>query len=168
MKRLRLITCLTILCGGAVCAAQSNDAKFLEGLRERRLYRLIDLHCESCLADAEFPDARLVDVVVAWLRASTQRALEAPPHERHGRWQQLNDLAKSSDRARQAPRAVLIDLQLALATLARAEVLAEQPGDGKGAARTDFRRGLDALKSVDAAGFEKLQRSYQQGASEPD
>ncbi len=168
MNRLQLIICLTILCGGTVCAAQANDAKFLEGLRERRLYRLIDLHCESCLADAEFPDDRLVDVVVAWLRAGTQRALEAPPHERQGRWQQLNDLAESSDRARKAPRAVLIDLQLALATLARAEVLAEQPGDRKGAARTEFRRGLDALKSVDAAVFDKLQRSYQQGASEQD
>ena len=168
MNRLRLITCLAVLCGGDLCAAQSNDAKFLEGLRERRLYRLIDLHCESCLADAEFPDARLVDVVVAWLRAGTQRALEAPPHERNGRWQQLNDLAKSSDRIRKTPRAVLIDLQLALATLARAEVLAEQPGDGKGAARTEFRRGLDALKSVDAAVFEKLQRSYQQPSSEQD
>lgn len=164
MKPLQLITCLAVLCGASFSAAQSDDARFLAGLRERRLYRLIDAYCESRLADSEFPEEQLADLIVAWIHAGTQRALEASPQQRDHYWQRLNNIAEASDRVRKAPRAVLIDLQLGLAAAARAEATAGETDDST-KALAEYRRSLDALERINVEVSEHLKSAYQQPAS---
>ena len=158
------VACLALLLTAGPSAAQVDDVAFLEGLRQRRLYRLIDVHCQSRLTESDFPEAAMVDVVVAWIRAGTQRALEAPPASREKHWQQLNDITELTEPVRRNPRGVLIELQLALAELARAELAAEETDDGK-EQQTQFRRAINSLKAVDSTIAEKLQISYQQPAS---
>jgi hypothetical protein len=103
--------------------AQSPDAAFLAGLRERRLFELAERHCVARLANPEVVDPLRTELVVEQLRTHATRAIHAPAAEREAVWRQARRVAAEFIRASPSPpRIVLVQLQDALTPLAAGEL----------------------------------------------
>ena len=150
--------------------AQVDEVAFIEDLRKQRLYGQIDIHCRDRLAKGELTDRVLVNVTVAWLRAATQRAIEAVAPSRGNEWAKLTGIASAARKVTISSRGVLIEIQLVLSQLARAEHgfsttthverLASQ------AIRERFREAIASLRTIDHDVTKLLQINYDQSTSE--
>lgn len=135
--------------------AASQDEQFIAGLNERRLFSLSEAHCRQRLADQSLDDQQRVDLTIALCRTYAEHALHTP---RDGRAELWDAAAKTVDDFRRAspknPRLVLVEMQLALTTLARGELARQEAEVGApGApsldeARRELQSAVDQLEGV--------------------
>ncbi|HZN36274.1 MAG TPA: hypothetical protein VFB80_20740 [Pirellulaceae bacterium] len=122
-------------------AADSSDAKFLSGLRERRLFELAEVYCADRLRSAERNGAAERELTLELIRTLALHAAHSPPQGRAA----LLDRARRSaaDYLRRAPlppRAILVRVQDALTPLAQGEL-----------GRQEFEAGLVAADQLEPA-----------------
>lgn len=127
----------TALCAAALASSaaatsraelsESSEAKYLAGLRERRLFALAESYCRRRLADAYTLDRRRTELTIELSRTSLEAALYAKSPERDARFARASEvldeeLRRTPNGAWRAP--VLV--QRGLVDLIRGERLREE------------------------------------------
>ncbi len=155
------------LAGGMVAAAggaESSDARFLAGLRERQLYELAAGYCRRQLEGEGLEESAEVALVVELARTLAEQAAASPPAARPALWDEAGGVLEGFlARRPHHPRAVLVRYQGALVRLARGE-LARAEGELLAAdrerhfaeAREELREAAATLRSLRAAARESL------------
>jgi hypothetical protein len=104
--------------------AESEDARFADGLRQRRLFSLAESFCRDRLADDRLGDADRADLVIQLMRCYAAQAVQASPADREPLWQAARQAAADFERDHAAsPRQILVRVQDALTVAARGELL---------------------------------------------
>ncbi|HND50997.1 MAG TPA: hypothetical protein PLV92_01320, partial [Pirellulaceae bacterium] len=133
------------------------DVRFLEGLRQQRLFELAEAWCERREADPKLGVAARGRVVVERLRTVTELALTTPPEERPAVAERLHTLAKKFVDANSSHSiALVVRTQEALgdhtlSELARqeAEVAAGSDGRANDQARQLGRGAMRSIEQLD-------------------
>jgi len=117
-------------CAASVSAERfhtGSDDRYLNGLRERRLFSLVEAYCRQRLGDNELSDAERADLTAELIRGHAFHALHLPAAERAQQWQKAHEVADDFlTRYASNPRAVLIRIQKGLTHLARGELLRQE------------------------------------------
>ena len=114
--------------------ADARDAKFLEGLRQRRLFELAEKHCQDLLADSKLDEHRRAELTIELSRTLAQHALESPPADQAALWRRARAVVDEFAKAHpQSPQLLVVRAQGALAALLQGE-------EGREAAQIDGRR----------------------------
>ena len=112
-------TCLIAL---PVCA-QSLDARFVEGLRQRRLFELAEAYCTDRLSRTTPDDSIQVELTLELIRTLDLHAANAPLDQRGALWRKSREVAASFLRQSPPhPRATVVRFQDALTLLAQGEI----------------------------------------------
>ena len=150
--------------------AVADEATLIEELRQERDYEEIDRIGRDHFTQSDSSSPKQVFIAVAWLRAATQRALEAKASSRKKEWNKLSKIESLVRSATGAPRGVLINLQIALSQLARAEQeltsAPYQEGPAIRAVRDQYRSVITTLRKLEAEVTRLLQVNYRQSTSE--
>jgi hypothetical protein len=111
----------------AACCAADEDERFLEGLRERRLFELAERYCSDRLADGQLPPVVQGDMAVELIRTYALHAANSPPDRRDELWKLARGAATQFQRTSpQHPRGILIRMQDALTLLAQGELVRQE------------------------------------------
>jgi hypothetical protein len=112
-----------IVIAAAPVAGQSLDARFIEGLRQRRLFELAEAFCGDRLSHVRPGDASQADLTVELVRTLALHAANAPLDQRQTLWQRSREAAAGFLRqSPQHPRAALVRFQDALTLLAQGDI----------------------------------------------
>lgn len=118
---LQLAICLVVLVP-AVARAQSDDERYLAGLRQRRLFGLAETYCERELARAELPLKRQLVLTIEHSQTLAEHAVYAPPEESAALWDKATRVVEPFLKQHpDHPRAVLVRMQAAMVVLTRGE-----------------------------------------------
>lgn len=111
---------------GISCAADDEE-RFLEGLRQRRLFELAEKYCTDRLAGAQLPPVAQGDLAVELIRTYALHAANSPPDQREELWKLTRSAAAEFQRQNpQHPRGILIRMQDALTLLAQGELARQE------------------------------------------
>ena len=128
MSRCLAVTVVMLAVLGTTRAeARSSDQRFLEGLRERRLFALAESYCTGRLEEPDRADDRRAELVIELSLTLAEWAVNSAPDDRAPLWQRA--LAVTEDFAQkhpESPRLLLVRLQGALGLLARGELAREE------------------------------------------
>jgi hypothetical protein len=117
------LLCLTFVPAACAQVPQSADAKFLAGLRQRRLFELAEKHCRDRLADQTIKQVEQAELTIELVRTLAQHAAFARPDERGELWKQARMVAAEFVRTQpKHPRLFLVRVQDALTSLAQGEL----------------------------------------------
>lgn len=154
MPRSGAIVLVFWLVGSGLAYGQSgsDELRFVEGLRQRRLFSLAEFHCRDQLADSALPDALRTDLTLELIRSQAARAVHATAEASRRYWEQARETAADFQRQHPTdPRGVLVRVQDALTVLARgqwyrqqSEVLAD-PAEAVESARQHLREAARLL-----------------------
>ncbi len=99
----------------------------IEDYRRRSEFAEAERLCEQTLADSQLSVGARADVVLAWSQTLLEHALYGPPGERDDRWRRAHEAARrfALEHPRH-PQLVQVQVQAALATLARGETVRQQ------------------------------------------
>ncbi|MBN2580529.1 MAG: hypothetical protein JXB10_16205 [Pirellulales bacterium] len=158
------LTSVIFLTGlSAAGSAESVDARFLEGLRERGLYQLAEAYCKEQLGRDDLSEVRRAELTIEMSRAITEQAVGAAPAERGPLWRKaLGALDEFLEKHPASPRRILVKFQKALTFLTRGELArqeAELSGTNAGLweeARTQLREAIGQLQGLAEEAEEKL------------
>lgn len=107
--------------------AASEEERYLEGLRSRRLQRLAEAYCQEQLDRADLAPRRRATLVIELSRSFVSHALATSTASSESLWQQAGSVVDDFlSREPEGAFAPLIELQGAEVRLARGEALAEQ------------------------------------------
>lgn len=121
-----LLLILVILCSGAGWRAE-EETRLLDGLRERRLFDLAEQHCQRLLARPGLTPTDSATFTIELIKTQTSKAILTNGSERESAWQVVEQTAtKMLAEHRDHPRLVLIQVQIALAHLARGQLLRQE------------------------------------------
>src|SRR4051812_17595078 len=81
--------------------AETPDARFLQGLRERRLFELAEAYCADRLRRAAPREASQAELTVELVRTLSLHAVDLPPAARDALWTKAHTVA--ADFLRQSP-----------------------------------------------------------------
>jgi tetratricopeptide (TPR) repeat protein len=105
----------------------SDDEKFLDALRARRLFSVAEALCKERLDDQQLGPVDRAQFTIELIRTFAAAAMNAPPGDRAPLWKQARDEAAEFGRnERTSPRLVLVRMQDALTALAEAELLRQE------------------------------------------
>jgi hypothetical protein len=122
-----LVWLLILVSAVGSVAADEDDARFVEGLRQRHLFRLAEDFCRQRLADQTLSETQRLELAVDLVRCLASHAASVPPADRPPLWEQARQTAADFQRENPAsPRLVLLQIQDALTLLARGEQLREE------------------------------------------
>lgn len=126
IRLLLALVSMTML--AAPARAESRDEEFLNGLRQRRLYRLAAIYCRDEMARPGVTAARRGELALELSRTLAAQAVETPPAESGPLWQQALDVCDQHTATFPAgdPRGLLCRVQHALVLLGRGELLRRQ------------------------------------------
>ena len=111
----------------AFCCAANEDERFLEGLRQRRLFELAERYCSYRLAEPQLPPVVQGDLAVELIRTYALHAVNSPPDRREELWKLARGAAAQFQRTSpQHPRGILVRLQDALTLLAQGELTRQE------------------------------------------
>jgi hypothetical protein len=117
------VLAVTGWCAQPVASQASDEDRFLEGLRQRRLFELAEVYCERRLAEQQLSESERGLLVVELIRCLAEHAANARPDERVRLWEQArHTAAKFLADYPQHPRRILIRMQDALTVLAQGEL----------------------------------------------
>ena len=142
--------------GAARCQAQSEDERFVTGLRDRQLYALAASYCQRRLQSADLSEQARAELVVQLSQTYVQHALDAKASDATGLWQQAAE--ETLQYAQQFPDSrwgLVVQTQAALVLLARGELLRQQAevsadaGATLNEARGYLRTCIRALRTVE-------------------
>jgi hypothetical protein len=130
-----------------------RDARFLEGLRQRRLFELAEKHCQDLLADTRLDEHRRAEATIELSRTLAQHALESPPADQAALWRRARAVVDEFAKAHpQSPQLLLVRAQGALAALLQGE-------EGRDVAQFDSRReALDEARQVLRVACDQLRK----------
>jgi hypothetical protein len=130
------------------CCAADKDERFLEGLRQRRLFELAERYCTERLAAAQrSPDAQ-GDLAVELIRTYALHAAHSPPDQREKLWKLARTSAAEFQRQNpRHPHGILVRMQDALTLLAQGE-LARQEQEAGAAADAPLEPARQALRDA--------------------
>ena len=141
-------------------ASGSESQRFIDGLHERRLFRLARQHCKTQLRREDLSDAQRVELTIALCHSFARHAAHAPPSRREALWRGAAETAEQFRRNHpNHPRQLVVELQAALIAAARGE-LARQEAEVGGAVATASAEALREL-SAGAASLRDLDRRIQ-------
>jgi len=143
----------------------TSDERFLDGLRQRRLYALAEKFCRAALTRPDQNSSRSAEMTIELSRSLVEHALEVPPGESADLWRQALETTDSfAQKSPESSRRVQVGVQHALVLLSRgevlreeAEVMAERAGRLE-AARSDLRQAISELKRASADIAEQLRK----------
>jgi hypothetical protein len=122
-------------------AADSSDARYLAGLRQRRLFELAEHYCREKLQSAPAGSPAEADLTLELIRTLAEQATHAPQDLRRPLWDKARAAAAVLlRRTPQPPRAILVRVQDALTPLAQGEL-----------ARQEYEAGLLAADQLEPA-----------------
>jgi hypothetical protein len=155
-----ILASLLCLTSGPAAFAQSppsSDARFLAGLRQRRLFELAEKYCRDELAAQTIKPVEQADLTIELVRTLAQHAAFARPEERDSLWKAdrttAGEFIRKNDKH---PRLILVRVQDALTPLFQGELSRQEleaggspPGgvDGAKALVREATRLLEALSS---------------------
>ncbi|MFV1966074.1 MAG: tetratricopeptide repeat protein [Pirellulaceae bacterium] len=130
--------CLLVLMGGYVGAWQTADEdRFLEGLRQRRLFQLAEFYCRERLADESLSEFDRAQLTVELIRGLAEHAVNAPRNVRDPLWQRARETAtRFVSEHSTHPHLILVKMQDALTVLARGELTRMESELGVARAKT--------------------------------
>jgi len=144
------------LLGTLELKATSEDERFLDGLRARRLFLLAESYCRQRLGDDELGDVDRALLTGELIRCYAGQAVNSPPQNREQSWQLARETAAEFGRDhKDNPRLVLVRVQDALTVLARGELHRQEaevlpdPTASLEAARTAIREAARSLEQLD-------------------
>ncbi|HUE70143.1 MAG TPA: hypothetical protein VMP01_04570 [Pirellulaceae bacterium] len=140
-----LLAFLLLIGSGAFGQAQpSADARFLAGLRQRRLFELAEKYARDKLAEQTIKPVEQADLSIELIRTLAQHAAFARPEERDALWKAARTTAADFLRTDEKhPRLILVRVQDALTPLLQGE-LARQELEAGGAPAG----GVDGAKAL--------------------
>ncbi|MEX0714489.1 MAG: hypothetical protein WD278_19285, partial [Pirellulales bacterium] len=109
-----------------LAAASSLEARFLEGLRGRRLFELAEIACRDRLDAPGLSNERRSRLAIELSRSFTEHALHSAPDKREPLWQQAIDALDQSGAQADNPWRVLEQVQRGLVHLARGELARQE------------------------------------------
>ena len=128
---------------GQTAAPSQQDAKFLLGLRERRLFELAETYCAQRLRDPALSAAAQGDLTIELIRAYSLHAWFAPAQEREKWWALAKAVAADFQRrSPQHPRRIQVRMHAALTLLSQGELARQEWEAGGGAAQEAARQSL--------------------------
>jgi hypothetical protein len=136
--------------------AQSLESRFIDGLRQRRLFELAESYCTDRLSRAGRGQPIQAELTVELVRTLALHAASAPLDQRQALWRRSHEAA--ADLLRQSPphpRAVLVRFQDALALLAQGEISRQEfetgtlRGDQVELARQALRQASSIFETLD-------------------
>jgi len=151
-----MVLCLALAGAASAARAEEPDARFLEGLRQRRLFELAEEHCRDRLGRVARGTPKHAELTAELIRTYAVQAVNSPPHQREPLWTRAH--STSADFLRQSPthpRATIVRLQDALARLAQGELGRQEfeagalPADGMEPIRQALREATNLLESLD-------------------
>ncbi len=114
-------------------AADSEDERFLEGLRTRRLFSLAEMHCQQRLTDETLTAVDRAELTNQLIRTYALHAINSPPQDRDALWQKAHQAAAEfAAQHRDNPRAFIVRFQNALTYLAHGQLLRQEWEIGAG------------------------------------
>lgn len=145
--------------------ADTADERFLDGLRERQLFRLAEKYCSDRLARTDLAAEARANLVVELSRCLAEHARNASPAERDALWAQAADVVDHFLLAEPGnPQFVLVQVQSGLVRLAHGETLRQraelalQTGPALDDARRQLRLGLATLAKAKEEAAVQLRR----------
>ena len=161
---------LWVIAFAALGRAESADERFLEGLRQRRLFSLAQTYCQRRLEDSQLSDRDRAQLVIELSRSYAQHALDCPPANRGRLWQRAGEVVADFERRYpHHPRRVLVRVQGSLVLLAQGELTRQETdvaaaGSGQlDTARKYIRQAITSLESLDA----QIVRTLRQHRADP-
>lgn len=148
------LVCLLLILIPHDAMSADEDARFVAGLRERRLFALAEAYCNERLANSQPAEIERIELTVELVRTYAEHALNSRGGERELLWQRASDVAAPFNESDQ-PRTVLVRVQDALALLARGELaqmeseVASQADAALTAARETLRQASTSLTAID-------------------
>jgi len=128
--------------------ADSHDAQFLSGLRERRLFELAEMYCLDWLRQETQNGMAESELTLELIRTLALHAAHAPADRRAALWASARKTAADYLRRSPAPpRAILIRVQNALTPLALGE-LSRQEAEAGVIAAADLEPARQALREA--------------------
>jgi len=150
----------------AAQAADSLDERFLQGLRDRRLYEIAENYCLDRISAEDLSAARRATLAVELARTYAEHAVQTPRDQREPLWERAHQVATDFKRAfPDSPRRILVRLQDALTYLAQGELSRQEATLAGGhealleAARTRLREAVRHLEQTDRQLDELLRNS---------
>lgn len=124
------------------------ETRFLDGLRDRRLFELAEAYCRRAASKAGLSRVRQAELAIELSRTFADHALQVIPDERGALWgQALGVVEELLRREPNHPRRVLLEVQLGLVRLARGE-LARQEAEISGGAKQRLEQARDELREA--------------------
>ena len=121
---------LLALVGSALAAPaewDERDARFLQGLRDRRLFSLAEAYCHRQLDESQPTLRRGAQLTVELVRSDAEHARHSPTAQRDRLWQAAHQAVLDFQQANpQSPFGLLVGVQDALALLARGQLAQEE------------------------------------------
>ncbi len=115
------------LLAAAICRAGEEEERFLNGLRQRRLFELAEKYCTGRLAGTQLSPVLQGDLAEELIRTYALHAANSPPDERQELWKLARTAAAQFQRqSPQHPRGILIRMQDALTLLAQGELARQE------------------------------------------
>lgn len=123
-RRLLAAVCGLLSLLPAITWPASDDERFLEGLRTRRMFRTAEAYCVEKLAEPTLAESAKATLTIEYMLTLSQHALYAPTAEREALWRRAQQAAESFPL--EHPRRALIDMQSALVLLAQGELARQE------------------------------------------
>lgn len=121
--RLVTLAALAWLIALRASAAEATDAQFLDGLRQRQLFKLAEKYCADRLAGLPSDHTARAELTNELIRTYAMHAANAKPGERDVLWKTARKAADDLIKQRPPhPRAIFVRLQDALTPLAQGEL----------------------------------------------
>ncbi len=145
--------------------AESYDAQYLDGLRQRRLYELAEKYCADRLDDEALGDARQAGLTIELSRTLAEHALNASAADAPALWQRARQVPdRFADRHARSPQLLLVRLQGQLALAAQGEAARQVASDqddvqATGDARAVLREAIAGLEALDGQIADQLRQS---------
>jgi len=151
---LLLLTLVSIATVQAAVAA--DDQRFVDGLRQRRLFSLAESFCLQQLDRVQSPDPDVADWSIELIRVYSEQAVNLTGSARDAAWKKAADVAEQFELANpRHPRLPLVQTQAALAVLAQGELarmeaeVGSMPEAAISRARSTIREAANKLESLD-------------------
>ncbi len=152
---------------GELAVGDSEDARFLQGLRQRQLFRLAETYCHQKLDSGRLSPERQAQLVVELARCYAEHALHSLPGQRDPWWRAAHQAVADypqSDAYR--PYWLLVRVQDALTLLARGQLLREEVElQAAGAAslaevQTSLREAIRALGALEEEMAQEIRQAH--------
>nr|ADI22881.1 hypothetical protein [uncultured Rhizobium sp. HF0500_35F13] len=159
---------LILLVFTATARAQSTEPELLDGLRQRGLFELARVHCQSQLKLSQ-PPRQQVEWTVEWMRTLAAEAQQAGAAEQEQLWKSAADIAADfiAQQPRN-PRSLLVAVHAALLQLSRGQLqrleaeIASDSGAATELARQQLRLAIRQLQQLDGEMLQLIRQAPQQ------